>query len=48
MGVYGMQAHADRSTTHFHVRQSKLIPGETTDFLDVLSSKLLGPNTLMF
>lgn len=48
MGASGIQAHADRSTFHFHMRQSRLIPVETTDSLDVLSNKFPGPKTLMF
>lgn len=46
-GTSGMQAHADRSTFHFHMRLNRLIPAETIDPLDVFRSKVLEPNTLM-
>lgn len=47
-GTSGMQAHADRSTFHFHMRQYTLIPAETIDSLAVSRSKFFEPTTLMF
>lgn len=47
-GTSGIQAHADRSTFHFHMRQYTLIPAETIDSLAVFRSNSLELKTLMF